>query len=89
MEKSNVRKIVVSSSAPVYGVPKEVLISEDAELVATNPYGRSKLMMEDIFKDLAISDNRGCISILRYFSIYCKQSNGNRNDYYWDFSLYT
>jgi len=68
METFNVRKIVVSSSATVYGAPKKVPISENAELNATNPYGRSKLMMEEIFKDLAISDNRWCISILRYFN---------------------
>jgi len=68
MHKHNVKKIVFSSSATVYGVPKKVPISEDFSLGATNPYGRTKLMVEEVLRDYYISDPDWSIVILRYFN---------------------
>ena len=68
MQRAQVRKIVFSSSATVYGDPQSVPIREDFPLSATNPYGRSKLMIEDILRDLYASDNRWDIALLRYFN---------------------
>lgn len=68
MKKFKVKKIVFSSSATVYGNPKTTPISEDFPLSATNPYGRSKLMIEDILRDLYISDNEWRVALLRYFN---------------------
>jgi UDP-glucose 4-epimerase len=68
MDQAQIRKIVFSSSATVYGDPKTVPIREDFPLSATNPYGRSKLMIEDILRDLYISDERWDIALLRYFN---------------------
>ncbi|WP_113928357.1 UDP-glucose 4-epimerase GalE [Bacillus sp. P14.5] len=68
MEKYGVYNIVFSSSATVYGVPEQVPITEDAPLSATNPYGRSKLMIEEILRDIFISNPRWSVSILRYFN---------------------
>jgi len=68
MGKNNVRKLVFSSSATVYGDPKSVPITEDFPLSATNPYGRSKLMIEEILRDLYKSDTKWDIAILRYFN---------------------
>jgi len=68
MIKHNVKNIVFSSSATVYGDPKKVPITEDLELHATNPYGRTKLFLEDIFRDLAVSDKTWNIVLLRYFN---------------------
>lgn len=64
----NVKNLVFSSSATVYGDPKTVPITEDFPLSATNPYGRSKLMIEDILRDLYASDKEWNIAILRYFN---------------------
>jgi len=68
MAKFNVKKLVFSSSATVYGVPDTVPITEEFPLSATNPYGRTKLMIEEILHDLYISDNEWDIAILRYFN---------------------
>jgi UDP-glucose 4-epimerase len=68
MEKYYVRNIVFSSSATVYGDPHTVPITEDFPLSATNPYGRTKLMIEEILKDLYTADNRWNITLLRYFN---------------------
>ncbi|NUU99617.1 UDP-galactose-4-epimerase [Marinitoga sp. 1154] len=68
MKEKNVKKIVFSSSATVYGNPEKVPITEDAPLSATNPYGRTKLFIEEILKDLYISDNEWSIALLRYFN---------------------
>ena len=68
MAEHNCKKIVFSSSATVYGDPASVPIKEDFPLSATNPYGQSKLMIENILRDLAISDSQWEISILRYFN---------------------
>ena len=68
MEKAECRRIVFSSSATVYGVPETVPITEDFPLSCTNPYGWTKLMIEQILRDLADSDPRWGIMILRYFN---------------------
>ncbi len=68
MAKYNVKKLVFSSSATVYGKPKSNPIQEDADLWTTNPYGETKLMIERILKDLYISDPTWSIAILRYFN---------------------
>jgi UDP-glucose 4-epimerase len=68
MKKYEVKKIVFSSSATVYGAPKTVPIREDFETHATNPYGRTKLMLEEIMRDLYVSDNSWGIALLRYFN---------------------
>lgn len=68
MKDFSVHNIVFSSSATVYGNPTTVPIREDFPLSATNPYGRSKLMLEEIFHDLYQSDHQWNIVILRYFN---------------------
>ena len=62
------KSIVFSSSATVYGDPHTTPIKEDFPLSATNPYGRSKLMIEEILRDLYVSDNSWKIVLLRYFN---------------------
>ncbi len=68
MAEFGVFKLVFSSSATVYGDPASVPISEEFPLNATNPYGRSKLMIEEILRDLFVSDKRWHIALLRYFN---------------------
>ena len=68
MREFNVKTIVFSSSATVYGDPAFMPITEDFPLSATNPYGRTKLMLEDILRDLHAADNSWRIGILRYFN---------------------
>ncbi len=68
MEKANVRTLIFSSSATVYGDPKAIPVCEDFSLSATNPYGRSKLMIEGILGDLYKSNPRWNIACLRYFN---------------------
>ena len=68
MRENGVHDIVFSSSATVYGDPASLPITEDFPLSATNPYGRSKLVIEDILKDLAVSDAQWRVSLLRYFN---------------------
>lgn len=68
MRKHNCKSIVFSSSATVYGDPHTTPIKEDFPLSATNPYGRSKLFIEDMLRDLYISDNEWNIVLLRYFN---------------------
>ena len=68
MNEFNVKKIVFSSSATVYGYSKEVPFKENLPLSATNPYGRTKLMIEEILGDLYSSDNSWSIALLRYFN---------------------
>lgn len=68
MDKANVRRIVFSSSATVYGNPEQVPIVESSRLQVTNPYGRTKLVCEDILRDLQASDPRWQVAILRYFN---------------------
>jgi len=68
MERAGVRTMVFSSSATVYGDPATVPIREDFPLSATNPYGATKLHIEDMLRDLYTSDNRWQIALLRYFN---------------------
>lgn len=68
MRNHGVKNIVFSSSATVYGSPKTVPIKEDFPLSVTNPYGRTKLMLEEILKDLAVADPKWNIILLRYFN---------------------
>ncbi len=68
MKKHNVKNIVFSSSATVYGDPHKVPITEDFPLSATNPYGRSKLMIEEILQDMHVADETMNIVLLRYFN---------------------
>ncbi len=68
MAKFGVKSLVFSSSATVYGDPASVPIFEHFPLSATNPYGRSKLMIEDILRDLLRADASWRIALLRYFN---------------------
>ena len=68
MKAKNCKKIVFSSSATVYGDPSSAPIDESFPLSATNPYGRTKLFIEEILQDLYKSDNIWKIIILRYFN---------------------
>lgn len=68
MQECGVKKIIFSSSATVYGDPKWLPITEDHPLVALNPYGRTKLIVENILRDLQKADTSWRIGILRYFN---------------------
>jgi UDP-glucose 4-epimerase len=68
MRRRNVKQFVFSSSATVYGVPKSSPIDESFPLSATNPYGQSKLIAEQILRDLEVSDASWRIATLRYFN---------------------
>ena len=68
MTEYNVKKIVFSSSATVYGASTEVPLVEGMPTGATNPYGRTKLFIEDILRDLYVSDKDWSIVLLRYFN---------------------
>ncbi len=68
MAKYNVKRLVFSSSATVYGNPRTVPIKEDFPLATNNPYGSTKLMIENILRDLYASDNEWSIALLRYFN---------------------
>ena len=68
MERSGVRRIVFSSSATVYGLPEELPVSETARTRPANPYGWTKLMIEQMIADVVRSDPRWSASLLRYFN---------------------
>ena len=68
MRKFNCKTFVFSSSATVYGDPHTVPIKEDFPLSVTNPYGRSKLMIEEFLQDIFAADNSWKITLLRYFN---------------------
>lgn len=68
MAEMGVKSLVFSSSATVYGDPASVPINEAAALSVTNPYGRSKLMIEDMLRDIAQADDSWQIALLRYFN---------------------
>lgn len=68
MRDTGVKTLVFSSSATVYGDPASVPIQEHFPLSATNPYGRSKLMIEDMLRDIAKADESWRIALLRYFN---------------------
>ncbi|NQV41111.1 MAG: UDP-glucose 4-epimerase GalE [Candidatus Marinimicrobia bacterium] len=76
MKANSVKRLVFSSSATVYGDPSSVPITEDFPVSATNPYGRSKLIIEEMLGDLYTSDAGWDISILRYFNPVGAHSSG-------------
>ena len=68
MQVHNIRKLVFSSSATVYGSPEQMPIREDFPIAPLNPYGHSKAMIEQILRDLYISDPTWQVTLLRYFN---------------------
>jgi UDP-glucose 4-epimerase len=68
MAKAGVKKLVFSSSATVYGEPGVIQFREDLPLAAVNPYGRSKMMIEEVLRDVARSDAAWRVALLRYFN---------------------
>jgi len=68
MQKYNCKKIIFSSSATVYGTAETMPLDENSPLGVTNPYGRTKLVIEEMLKDLYVSDNEFSIVLLRYFN---------------------
>ncbi len=68
MSEFGTKKLVFSSSATVYGKPKSVPIREDFDLSCTNPYGRTKLMIEEILRDVCAADPDWDVALLRYFN---------------------
>lgn len=68
MQKYGCRRLVFSSSATVYGIPKKVPVTENFPLSAINPYGSTKLMIENMCRELYASDDRWSIVLLRYFN---------------------
>ncbi|MBO5210704.1 MAG: UDP-glucose 4-epimerase GalE [Clostridia bacterium] len=68
MNEFGVKKIVFSSSATVYGVATEMPLVEGMPLGAINPYGRTKLFIEEMLRDLYVADKDWCIALLRYFN---------------------
>ena len=68
MNEFGVKKIVFSSSATVYGVATQMPLVEGMPLGAINPYGRTKLFIENILSDLYVADNDWCVALLRYFN---------------------
>ncbi len=76
MIRHQVRRLVFSSSCTVYGEPDQVPVTESAPLRVQNPYGRTKLMIEDMLRDLSVSDATWRISLLRYFNPVGAHSSG-------------
>ena len=80
MERFGCKNLVFSSSATVYGVPERLPLTEDCRLSAESPYGRTKLMVEDMLRDLAVAPSKGGapwrIALLRYFNPVGAHSSG-------------
>ncbi len=76
MKQHNVKKLVFSSSATVYGINNAAPLTEDMPLSATNPYGWTKVMIEQMLSDYAISDQEVKVAILRYFNPIGADSSG-------------
>lgn len=76
MTEAGVRTIVFSSSATVYGDPMSVSVREDSPLSASNPYGRTKLVIEHILRDIAATDSVWRVALLRYFNPVGAHSSG-------------
>ena len=76
MKKHNCKRIVFSSSATVYGNPASLPIKEDFPLSTTNPYGSTKLMIEQILQDVNVADSEFSVAILRYFNPIGAHSSG-------------
>ena len=68
MQAANIKTIIFSSSATVYGIPQKLPLTEDHPLAALSPYGQTKLMIENILKDLKVADPEWSIGLLRYFN---------------------
>ncbi|MES2917085.1 MAG: UDP-glucose 4-epimerase GalE [Pseudomonadota bacterium] len=68
MREADCRTLVFSSSATVYGIPEQVPLAEDAPLAAINPYGRTKLMIEDMLRDMVVAEPAWQVALLRYFN---------------------
>lgn len=68
MREAGCRRLVFSSSATVYGIPETVPLTEDSPLAAINPYGRTKLMIEQMLRDLAQAEPDWQVALLRYFN---------------------
>ncbi|HVS62103.1 MAG TPA: UDP-glucose 4-epimerase GalE [Thermoanaerobaculia bacterium] len=68
MRRAGLRRIVFSSSCTVYGAPRELPVTEEAPLGAHNPYGRTKLIIEDMLRDVAASEPGWRALLLRYFN---------------------
>ncbi|ABK88123.1 MULTISPECIES: UDP-glucose 4-epimerase GalE [Bacillus cereus group] len=76
MKKHNVKNFIFSSSATVYGIPKTSPITEEFPLSVTNPYGQTKLMIEQIMRDVAKADDEWSIALLRYFNPFGAHQSG-------------
>ena len=76
MKKNSIYNLVFSSSATVYGEPQYLPIDEEHPLSATNPYGKTKLFIEEILRDVYASDNKWHIALLRYFNPIGAHSSG-------------
>jgi len=76
MQQHDCRRIIFSSSATVYGEPASVPIKEDFPLHATNPYGQTKLMVENILRDLSAANNGWQVALLRYFNPIAAHESG-------------
>ncbi|MGG0252246.1 UDP-glucose 4-epimerase GalE [Bacillus toyonensis] len=76
MQKHNVKKFIFSSSATVYGIPKTSPITEEFPLSVTNPYGQTKLMIEQIMRDVAKANGEWSIALLRYFNPFGAHQSG-------------
>jgi UDP-glucose 4-epimerase len=76
MKKHNVKRMIFSSSATIYGIPETSPITEEFPLSATNPYGQTKLMIENIMRDVAFADAEWSIVLLRYFNPFGAHESG-------------
>uniref|UniRef100_A0A7N1A4Z5 UDP-glucose 4-epimerase n=1 Tax=Kalanchoe fedtschenkoi TaxID=63787 RepID=A0A7N1A4Z5_KALFE len=76
MTRYNCKRMVFSSSATVYGQPEQVPCDENSTLMATNPYGRTKLILEDVARDVQRADPEWRIILLRYFNPVGAHSSG-------------
>ncbi len=81
LKKYNAKRMIFSSSATVYGTPKSNPIDESFPLSVTNPYGQTKLMTEDILRDIFSADESWSIGILRYFNPIGAHPTGLIGDY--------
>jgi UDP-glucose 4-epimerase len=80
MQHCGVKRLVFSSSATVYGSPDHVPINEEAPLGVTNPYGRTKLMIEEMLTDVAVAEPEWSITLLRYFNPVGAHPSGNMGE---------
>lgn len=76
MQKHNVKKMIFSSSATVYGLPETSPITEEFPLNATNPYGQTKLMIEQMMRDVVVADSEWSVVLLRYFNPFGAHESG-------------